>query len=440
MIVFSEIITPRLRYILDFFQSEISNEPWDITSNADEFKSASFAKINYSSRPFETDCLHIIPHQLLFETGVTPQNTDCAVQKGVPVFFQQPKDFGFDIFAASFYLLSRYEEYLPHAKDRYGRYAHENALAYNGGFLGKPLINIWLEAFKTIIKDRFQGSTFKKSSFHFVPSYDIDMAWNYRHKGFLRNGGGMVKDLFRLHFSAIKSRIQVLAGMRPDPYDTFSWLNRFHEQYGLKPYYFFLVADKFSTYENNIPPHHPAMKKLIADTVIRHPVGLHPSWNSGEDLTLLQREKNVLANITGTTINASRQHYLRISLPDTYRNLIKAGLLFDFSMGYSGVNGFRASVASPFKWYDLMQEEATTLTLFPFCYMEGASIVYKKETPGQALTELKILYQEVKAVNGFFCSIWHNHSLSNIGEFAGWRDMYEEFVAGLNEKSNLPAL
>ena len=39
-------------------------------------------------------------------------------------FFEQTENSAlpFDVFAAGFYLLSRYEEYLPHIKDRFHRF------------------------------------------------------------------------------------------------------------------------------------------------------------------------------------------------------------------------------------------------------------------------------------------------------------------------------
>jgi len=40
--------------------------------------------------------------------------------KDFSAFFKSEGDYPFDIFSAVFYLLSRYEEYLPYKKDMYG--------------------------------------------------------------------------------------------------------------------------------------------------------------------------------------------------------------------------------------------------------------------------------------------------------------------------------
>ena len=57
-------------------------------------------------------------------------------------------------------------------------------------------------------------------------------------------------------------------------------------------------------------------------------------------------------------------------------------------MGYGSINGFRASVASSFYWYDLEKEEATTLRIFPFCFMDANSYYEQRQTTAQAMTEL----------------------------------------------------
>ena len=101
-------------------------------------------------------------------------------------------------------------------------------------------------------------------------------------------------------------------------------------------------------------------------------------------------------------------------------------------MGYGSINGFRASVASPFYWYDLEKEEQTQLLVFPFCYMEANSFYEQKFTAGQALEEMRQYYKTVKSVNGYFIMIWHNSFLGTDKSTAGWRNVYEQFIKEVN--------
>jgi hypothetical protein len=244
--------------------------------------------------------------------------------------------------------------------------------------------------------------------------------------------GGFSRLFVQGKWSQIGERIAVLSGKAKDPFDAYSWMNQLHEKYKLKPYYFFLLAEQGSKYDKNISPAVPAMKALIEDHLIRYPTGIHPSWKSGDDEGSLAKEIGRLAEITGNPVVASRQHYIRFTLPDTFRRLIEHKIGFDFSMGYGSINGFRASVASPFYWYDLKKETATQLMLFPFCFMEANSFYEQKDPPEKALKDMQYYYQVVKEVNGTFIMIWHNSFLGTDKLYAGWREAYEQFIQSVN--------
>ena len=223
-------------------------------------------------------------------------------------------------------------------------------------------------------------------------------------------------------------RLHVLNGKQKDPFDTYGWLNQLHQQHNLKPYYFFLLAEKTSRYDKNISPRQKALQALISDHLIRYPVAIHPSWRSGDEHSLLKSEIALLHNITGNKVISSRQHYIRFTLPGTFRRLIDEGIQFDFSMGYGSINGFRASVTSPFYWYDLEKERQTSLILFPFCYMDANSFYEQKYTAPQALEEMRYYYQSVRSVNGTFIMIWHNNFLGTDKLYTGWKEIYEQFI------------
>jgi hypothetical protein len=54
----------------------------------------------------------------------------------MPVFCQrQIGDLPFDPLAATFYLVSRYEEYLPFIPDEHGRFPAKQSFAFSNGFL-----------------------------------------------------------------------------------------------------------------------------------------------------------------------------------------------------------------------------------------------------------------------------------------------------------------
>jgi hypothetical protein len=428
LVLFSHTVTPRLQYIVDFFNKELFEEPLQIIASAEEFKSAPGLRFNYSSTPITSDEFFIKSNSLLFEKDIKPQAITCFEKYNYKAFFATQGDFHFDILAASFYLLTRYEEYLPHEKDVYGRFAHTNSLAYRENFLHIPLVNVWLDAFKKALLQKFPGIQFKRGHFKCALSYDIDIAYSYLEKGFVRSAGGFARSVLQRKWGEVKERSQVLRGKKKDPFDCFEWLDALHLYCRLKPYYFFLVAKQPGQYDKNISPDSRLMQSLIAYYAASYKIGLHPSWQSGDDDSLLREELEWLEVMADKKIIHSRQHYIRFTLPQTFRKLVKAGIQKDFSMGYGSINGFRASVCSSFAWYDLEEERATSLLLYPFCFMDANSFYEQKHSPREAYSELLLYYEQVKKLKGIFISVWHNSILGTDRQFDGWRGMFELFM------------
>jgi len=431
VIVFAHTITPRLQYILDFIGKETIGKPFQGVSDIETFRNYTGPKINYSNEKITESEFRIQNTELLFQKGYQEQSIKCFGINNYKAFFKAEADFPFDILAASFYLLSRYEEYLPHKKDIYGRYAHENSLAFREEFLHQPLINIWIEDFKRSLKVKFPSLTFHVSPFTFLPTYDIDEAYAYKHKQWWRTMGGLLRSVVNGQWSMALERWKVLSGSNQDPFDSFEWMDELHKQFDLRPIYFFLIAKRAGRYDKNISPSQRAMQSLIREHGDRYSIGIHPSWQSGDDPEKLKLEILKLGHIAGKQINSSRQHYIRFTLPQTYRQLIDVGIESDFSMGYGSINGFRASVTSPFFWYDLEKEEQTKLLLYPFCFMEANSFYEQKLSAQQAFEELRHYFDIVKAVNGTFITIWHNSFLGTAKQFTEWREVYEQFISSM---------
>jgi hypothetical protein len=433
VILFSITITPRLQYITDFIRRETGITELRLTSNIDEFKNSGEQKINYSNERINPDEFWLCPHTLLFEKEIKQQNIECFVLNNNKAFFKTEGDFPFDIFAATFYLLSRYEEYLPQQKDMYGRYAHENSLAYKEGFLDKPLINTWLQYFSRTLQDKFSDFRPQTSDFVFLPTYDIDEAYSYKHKEWWRSAGAAIKDLLKGNLNKFTLRRKVLNSKADDPFDSYDWIDNLHRPHKLKPRYFFLVPEKTAKYDRSILPKEAALQGLIKQHADKYGIGVHPSWQSGDEPLLIKKEIQTIENITKLKVTSSRQHFIRFTLPETFRQLIDAGIKDDFSIGYGSINGFRASVASSFYWYDLEKEETTYLLLHPFCYMEANSFYEQKQNPEQALQEMRHYFSEVKKVNRTLITIWHNTFLGTDERFKGWREIYTQFVKEIVE-------
>jgi len=429
IILYALHITPRLQYIVDFIAGELFDEPVQLTSDRKTYESSGRPRINYSNAEIDGTEFFVRSTSLLFESHIEPQRIACFELNYHKAFFPTEGDFPFDIFAASFYLLSRYEEYLPHQIDEFGRYAHKESLAFREGFLDLPLVNIWLMEFKKAFGAKYPGLSFRYRGFKFIPTYDIDIAYSYLHKGWKRNLGGFLRSAAIGQWSTVKERVGVLRRRRQDPFDAYEWLDSLHLYCRMKAYYFFLVARRQCGVDKNISPARHAFQQLVryhASGGCR--VGVHPSWQSGDNPALLKEEIEWMEWIADRKITRSRQHYIRFTLPDTYRILLRHGIEQDFSMGYGSINGFRASVASSFHWYDLEHDRPTSLRIFPFCFMDANSFYEQQYTPAQARNELMHYYHLIRKTGGLMITIWHNSFLGSDPLFAGWKEMYEGFL------------
>ncbi|MCB0644001.1 MAG: hypothetical protein KDC44_20285 [Phaeodactylibacter sp.] len=109
VLIYTHQQTPRLRYILDLMLGQLLGLSYQLTTDPEHYLTHQGPVINYSKKGLRTGELHIIPHTLLFEAGIKDQAIIVEQRGQNPVFFQAGPS-SFDLFAASFYLVSRYEE------------------------------------------------------------------------------------------------------------------------------------------------------------------------------------------------------------------------------------------------------------------------------------------------------------------------------------------
>lgn len=422
ILVYSHKITHRTKYIFRLIFKDILKTDVTFTDNKTDFEISNFPKISYSNHKTDSG-IFFKPSYLLLENGIKEQEIELFDHKQNKCFFRVSADSAmpFDVFAASFYLVTRYEEYLPQIRDQFDRFTASESLAYQQKFLKKPLVNIWAKEIAAIVKTHYPQIVFPEQKFEYISTIDIDNAYAYKHKGITRIVAGLIKALIK--GNDFKQRINVLLNNVKDPYDTYDDQFEMHKKYNIKPIYFFLLGD-YGFNDKNITPKNQKFQALIKSLADYFEVGIHPSYASNSDVAILTKEINRLKNITHRDVKKSRQHFLKLTLPSTYRNLIDNDILEDFTMGYSGQPGFRASICSPFYFYDLDTETQTDLKIIPFAVMEATFKYYLKSNIQEATKEINELIDTVKSVNGTFVSVWHNESLSDQGIWEGWREVY----------------
>ncbi len=425
--VFAHTITSRLQYIFKLYFEELLQVPVGFTDNIDLFEQFDGIKLNYSKLDIKSADLVLRPHDLLFQSGIQYQNLTAIPCGDQLCFLESSSDsfLPFDPFAAGFFLVSRYEEYLEKQLDKHYRYQSRHSVLSRNNALQEPVVNQWAQMLAWKIKEVSPGFQPTPPYFDFLTTIDIDNAWAFKNKSLKRIAGATVKNMLKGDSSSINNRYRVLSGKAEDPYDSYDYIQKAYK--GMEDYlqFFFLLGNP-GMYDRNIPPSNKKLQKLIQKLSAKFNVGIHPSYGSDKNEKLLRREIDLLHEIIGKPVLDSRQHYLKLELPESYIRLTRAGIKNDFTMGYADNIGFRAGIASPFFFYDLKMEEKTPLLVFPFQTMDVVLRDKLNLNPEEALEEIRNIMLKIKKSGGTFISLWHNESLGNQGEWDGWRQVFEE--------------
>ncbi|MDY6802140.1 MAG: polysaccharide deacetylase family protein [Bacteroidota bacterium] len=433
ILIYSPQTTPRLEYISKFIFNRINGVEFNIVNDKDEFISSDWPKINYSTHHFE-NCIHIEPADLLFESNILQKKIEVSEWNCKKIFFEtnSEADIPFDLFAASFYLISRYEEYLPFSADQHGRFEASQSLAGQNGFLHDPVVDQWACLLGEMLKQKFPGFKTCEREFNYISTIDVDNAYAYLYKGTVRTLGAAMRDLFKLNVDENIKRFQTFNGEK-DPFDTYGYLDALHQKYKIGPIWFFLVGD-YNTYDKNLPLDNEAFQQLIKEIAQRAEIGIHPSYESNKSFSQLKKEYDYLSGIIKRPVTKSRQHYLKLMFTETYQNLLKLGIKQDYTLGFATDVGFRAGTCTPFNFYDLYNEKEAGLEIFPFHVMDTTLNQYLKLDVDAAVQKIEEIISKVKEVNGTFISLWHNESVSDHGHWKGWEPVYKKMLEIIFEK------
>jgi hypothetical protein len=429
--VYSVVSNPRIEYALKIVFGVVLGVDYSCETRREQFIKHEGIKINYSTCDFNA-VLKVVPCGLLEEHEVRVQDTPISIWHDLPVFFKSDADkVSFDIFSAVFFLVTRYEEYLPFESDKHGRFEAGKSLAWQGNFLRLPLVDLWCIELAKLLGIHNKCPNIQSSNYSFRLTIDIDFPWRYLHKGSYYTTGKLARDFLTFRFREFIKHIRVLMDPESDPGNSYPYLSGIENRLGHSIRYFILCR-KIDTFDRNLSVGRKPFNNLLVHLDKKKNLGIHPSYASSSDISLEEEEISYLSQLLKRKIEASRQHYLLLSLPDTYRNLIQHGVRCDYTMGYASQTGFRAGIARSFNFYDLLAEKETTLRVFPFQVMDRTLLSYLCQKPEEAKMEYDYYTNVIRSVGGEFICLWHNDSLTDQGEWKGWKSVFEKMVE-LNE-------
>ncbi len=420
--------SPRVRYTFKQLFERTLGVKVTFTNEIEQFVSHSGPKCSYGNQALGHE-LFFKASGLLFERGVKEDiKTNVVYKEQIPYFFEVDdlkSALSFDMFSASFFLLSRYEEYMPHANDAYGFPATES-LAFKEGFLQLPIVDIWVQQLEDILKERFPDVFCKRRESEVMLICEVNEAYAYRKKGWFRNVEGYLNDLRRFNFKRIVQRTKVLTKLEKDPYQVYNAMINTARKHRANIRFFFGLGN-YSLHDKSINYQSQTYQRLIKSIADYCGIGLRFSADALVDENTQKLEQSRFEQITHRKASTSFCQYAKLNLPTTYRSLIEHEVIEDYSMGFLNHAGFRAGSCTPFFFYDLEYEIQTPLKIIPFCITPNAFLGFKTAT--KAKEAAFKLVSAVRDVEGLVVIHLYNHLLDKTStKYEFWDQMYHYFV------------
>lgn len=423
LLIYTQQLTPRVRYVFKHIFTRMLGLTVDFTTEINEFIAHDGPKLSYTQKQLGNE-LHFKRVGLLFEQGVSDASIQVSDWEGVPCFFPVKDDkaaIPYDIFAASFYLLSRYEEYLPHVKDTLGRFPATESLATGNDFLQLPVIDLWVVKLKKVFASHYPEITMPSLTATTNLIVTVPQAFAYRKVGFIRTIGGFVQDTVRLRLRRVFDRLRVIVGLRKDPYDVFTWLVNIQKQVTYPFTVLFELGDQTGD-TTNIKYDKSTFRSLIKMVGDYSNVGLLGSVTAANSPVTLKKEKGRLETIVNRPLRISQFSNHQFTIPKSYRSLLEEEVVKDCSMGYPDQIGFRAGTCTPFLFYDLDYEMQTPLLLLPAAL--PLECVINKNTKTVDSIQINTVKTIIEKVGGMLVISCSNRTLSK----SHWRNLLKKLI------------
>lgn len=394
MLILVDNICPRVQYVFDFIFREALGVTYELTDNTSKWIASDHpTKWSYGQRP-ESPYPSLFAADILYETGIKPQSiTPAKTEHIVPLFWSKNDHQAFDLFASSFYLISRYEEYLPAVFDAHGRYAGYQSVAAENGFLQTMMVNRYIAWLVKWLKGHFPQLAVSSPKATALFTLDIDHPFYQKE--------------VRLDKRIWRSVMSLGKDTDHDKYDTFDFI---FESLGERPSLFFFLCPASPTEHDHYSQRESdSFQNLIQTVRSRSRIGIHPSYMSIEK-KLIASETQWLSDQHGRPIRSARMHYLKNKLPESYRQMISTDIKYDFSMGYGNLAGWRSGTSIPYLFFDLIQNRVTDLTVYTPCIMDS-TFAYGHQSDFRQTYQR--LWNEVATYGGCFMPIFHNDILAD---------------------------
>ena len=291
--------------------------------------------------------VHYIKNEFILEN-------DIPIIFGSDIFIVTDKKIicGIDIFASSFFMLTRWEEYVNKTRDKHNRFPGSESIAYKFNFLHRPVVNEYVEMLWNMMLKLGFKSKRKQRNFELVLTHDVDEL--VFPKSIRTLAGDLIKrksiELAWKHFNYM---------FVSNPYDTFDFLMTSSERMGIKSHFYFMSFDrKQLPLEFRYDINSKLFKSKVEDIKKRgHIIGFHPGYYTYDDEKRWRYEKYLLEEAIKEEIIEGRQHYLRMDITKTLPIWDRNKMKIDSTLGYADKEGFRCGTGDIFHIFDFLTRQ-----------------------------------------------------------------------------------
>jgi hypothetical protein len=177
----------------------------------------------------------------------------------------------------------------------------------------------------------------------------------------------------------------------------------------LKPKTFVLAVGRYNMFEPKIQD---AIRYLDQNG---WEIGLHGSFLSYNNLSLLEREKKRLESIIGHTVIGTRQHHLNMD-DTTWKIHEQLGFEYDSTWGHKRDIGFRDGKINAF------HPNESKFIVYPMTIMDRCFMIAPNRWE-----RLQEIMDKVEKENSILVLNWH-HRVFNEKEFPGYKASYVKII------------
>jgi hypothetical protein len=213
-------------------------------------------------------------------------------------------------------------------------------------------------------------------------------------------------------------------------------LQRVEEENGVAATWFILCGDpdlrsviaKDLTYRIEAKPVRDILSRLREGGA---EVGLHGSFATARDGSVLKVQREHLQDAVNRPVRGLRQHFLRMRLPETLRDMEAAGFDWDSTFGFPDRSGFRLGAGDVLPLWDAPRRSALRVDEVPFAWMDRTGSKYSGiENPAEWLRTAYASATSVRESEGAWVGIWHPYLTDALG-YPGAPSAFEELVRRL---------